>query len=281
MMPRTARPMLLSGLLAAAVLTAGCEEAYYRAMEGLGKHKRDLLVEEVEATRDSQVSLKAQFKSALDRFRSVVNFEGGELEAKYNELKRVLAESEAEAENVRNKIANVEQISADLFAEWEMELEQYASDDLRLTSEIQLRDTQKRYAVLLRAMKRADQKMDPALRAFRDQVLFLKHNLNARAVASLSGTVVSLEEYIGRLVEELEAAIDEANAFIDAMGRPVTAEPPPPASPFAARPEPPRPTPPPPEPEVTPVPPGPEAEPAPEPETPTPPEPEPFPWPSF
>ena len=107
-----------------------------------------------------------------------------------------------------------------LFDEWEEELDQYDDDELRLSSEIQLRDTQKRFAVLLRAMKRAEGKMDPILVVFRDQVLFLKHNLNARAVASLEKTAAALESDVAALIADMEASIREANAFIEAMGRP-------------------------------------------------------------
>ena len=35
--------------------------------------------------------------------------------------------------------------------------------------------------------------MKPVLAAFHDQVLVLKHNLNARAIASLEGTAVTLQ----------------------------------------------------------------------------------------
>lgn len=53
--------------------------------------------------------------------------------------------------------------------------------------------------------------------AFYDQVLFLKHNLNARAIASLKGNVASIESDIAVLIREMEASIREANRFIDAM----------------------------------------------------------------
>ena len=55
------------------------------------------------------------------------------------------------------------------------------------------------------------------LAAFNDQVLFLKHNLNARAIASLDSTVLELEGEVTRLIEEMNASIAEANAFIESM----------------------------------------------------------------
>jgi len=215
--------LLGTGILVGLVVAAGghlasCDQAYYRTMEAMGKHKRQLLVERVEAARDGQLEAKQQFRDALERFTAVVEFDGGDLEGRYNALRAELDASEAKAEAVRNRIDAVEEVADALFEEWEAELEAYTDEDLRLSSEIKMHDTRKRYAQLLRSMKRAEGKMDPVLAAFRDQVLYLKHNLNARAVASLEQTAVSLKQDVAGLIADMEASIAEANAFIEAMG---------------------------------------------------------------
>jgi hypothetical protein len=66
-------------------------------------------------------------------------------------------------------------------------------------------------------MKRAERKIDPVLNAFRDQVLYLKHNLNAQAIASLQSELVSIESDVARLIQEMDASIREANSFIASM----------------------------------------------------------------
>ncbi len=201
----------------AAALAAGCNPVYYRTMEMLGKHKRDLLVENVEGARDAQEEAKQDFRTALQKFRAVVEFDGGDLELLYKDLKGALDLSEGKAEAVRKRIEAVDTVAGDLFDEWEEELAKYTDDELRLSSEIKLRQTQMRFARLMRAMRRAESKMEPVLAAFRDQVLFLKHNLNARAVAGLEGVAASLESDVARLLEEMEVSIAEANAFIEQM----------------------------------------------------------------
>jgi len=205
--------------LVTVLVAASCETAYYRTMEVLGKQKRDLLVGRVKTARDGEVEAKQQFQTALEKFSAVVKFQGGDLAAKYEELKGQLAKCESRAEAVKKEIAQVQEVAGDLFKEWESELGQYTNDDLRLASEVKLRDTQKRYAELLMVMKRAEQKMQPVLAALRDQVLYLKHNLNALAVSSLQGTVVTLQGDVAALVAEMETAIRQATAFIDAMGK--------------------------------------------------------------
>jgi len=214
---RLALPLLM--LLPLAATIGGCQSAYYGAWEKLGVHKRDILVERVQKARDSQESAKVQFTDALEQFRSVVKIDGGNLAAKYDKLKSELDSSQARADDVSKRIESVKAVSDALFKEWESELDQYQNPDLRQASERELQNTRTRYDQLIAAMERAESKMKPVLVAFNDQVLFLKHNLNARAIASLQGVSISLEKEINILIEDMNRSIDEANAFIKDMGK--------------------------------------------------------------
>jgi hypothetical protein len=186
-------------------------------MEKMGYHKRDLMVSDVEKARDAQQEAKEQFKSALERFTTVLNVKGGELQDKYDTLNAEYEKSEAKAQAVRDRIASVEDVSAALFKEWEAELKEYSSASLRRNSQKKLTQTRTQYAQLIKAMKRAETKMDPVLTKFKDQVLFLKHNLNAQAIASLKSELVSVEGNIASLIKEMEASIKEADSFISSM----------------------------------------------------------------
>lgn len=202
------------------LLSAGCNRAYYRTMEALGQDKRDILVSRVGDARDAQEEAKEQFSSALEQFSATIGFEGGDLEKTYNRLEAAFERSEERAEEVREEIDDIEDVAGALFDEWEDELAQYTDQRLRRTSERQLRETREQYEAMIQAMRRAEEKMDPVLDAFRDQVLFIKHNLNARAIASLEGTVDELETNIAALIQEMEASIAEADRFINAMQQP-------------------------------------------------------------
>jgi len=204
-------------LLALAVLLARGQTVSYATLEKLGYPKRDLLVSRVQQARDSQQEAKEQFQSALEHFSAVVHFRGGELEAKYTQLSAELDRSEARAHTVHQRIAAVEEVAEALFKEWEAELAQYTQETLRRASARQLAQTRQRYTPLMRTMKRAEAKMEPVLAAFRDQVLFLKHNLNARAIASVRQEGVAVETDITALIRAMEAAIAEADAFIKAL----------------------------------------------------------------
>ncbi|MBW2442418.1 MAG: DUF2959 domain-containing protein [Deltaproteobacteria bacterium] len=195
----------------------GCSSAYYGTMEQLGYHKRDLMVNRVESARDAQEEAKEEFESALEKFSSVLQFDGGKLEDKYDQLKSAYDRSNARAETVRDRIESVEDVAEALFEEWEEELNEYANASLRRSSARKLRHTKRQYSQLINAMRRAESKMDPVLTAFHDQVLYLKHNLNAKAIASLQTELGSVEAEVASLIRDMEASIKEADAFIGAL----------------------------------------------------------------
>jgi hypothetical protein len=188
-------------------------------MEKMGYHKRDLMVSDVEKARDAQQEAKEQFQSALERFTTVLNVKGGELQDKYDTLNTEYQKSEAKANAVRDRIASVEDVSQALFEEWEAELQEYSSAALRQSSQKQLARTRTQYAQLIKAMKRAEATMDPVLAKFKDQVLYLKHNLNAQAITSLKSELVTVEGNIAALIKEMETSIQEADSFIASMAK--------------------------------------------------------------
>jgi len=208
-------------LFAIPVLTlaflVACSSAYYKTMEGLGIEKRDLLVDRVENARDAQDSASEQFASALDQFRATVNFDGGDLEKIYDRLNAEYDNSVDEAKDVSDRINAVESVAQDLFSEWEQELEQYTSTQMRRNSSSLLNDTRKRYKQLMTTMRRAESSMKPVIDAFHDQVLYLKHNLNARAIGALRNELDSIERDTANLISQMQKAIAEANAFIESM----------------------------------------------------------------
>lgn len=212
------RASLMAVLVVSSVVLGGCQTgAYYSMMEKMGKPKREILVERVTETREAQEEAKVQFRSALEQFLAVSKVDLGDLQVKYDKLASELKDSEAKAKAVHDRIAALDSVATALFAEWKKELGQYTSEALRSQSDAQYRDTFDRYQKLTASMQKAAARMEPVLATFRDQVLFLKHNLNARAVAGLSGTAKDLERDIGRLVADMERSIGEADAFIRSM----------------------------------------------------------------
>ena len=196
---------------------SGCSTMYYETMEKVGVHKRDIMIDRVKEARDTQDDAKKQFLTAMEQFKSVVNFKGGNLEKEYNKLNGTLQESEAKASAVRNRISAVEDVSDALFREWRSEIKQYSSDTLRKSSQRKYDITQQKYKELINSMKKAEARLEPVLVPLRDQVLFLKHNLNAQAIGGLQDELGSVQTNVDSLVRDMNLAIAEADKFIAAL----------------------------------------------------------------
>jgi predicted nucleic acid-binding Zn-ribbon protein len=193
---------------------AGCQTAYYGAMEKIGIDKRDILVDRVEDVRDSQKDSQEEFQTAYQRLVVLTDFDGGDYEDIYNDLNGDYQNSKAAAERVSKKIDNVEEVANDLFDEWEDELDQYTNSKLRRASEDKLNATKRQFSQMLRSMHQAESKMAPVLATLNDNVLYLKHNLNAAAVSAIKGEFASLRTDISGLINEMSEAIKESDDFI-------------------------------------------------------------------
>ena len=204
---------LISVIMTLTVLTA-CQSAYYAAWEKLGVEKRDILVDRVEDARETQQDAQEQFSSALEQFSTLINFDGGELQRVYETLSDEFEASKTSAEDVKTRIDNVESVAEALFDEWQQELGNYTNANLKRDSERQLRDTQRRYSTMIKAMRKVEKSMDPVLDALQDNVLYLKHNLNANAVGALQGELKSITRDVDSLIKEMNAAIAQSDSFI-------------------------------------------------------------------
>ncbi|MFK8046998.1 MAG: DUF2959 domain-containing protein [Halioglobus sp.] len=204
-------------LVSCITLLSACQSAYYGAAEKIGYHKRDILVDRVEDSREAQQEAEEQFQSALEQLSLLVNFDGGDLEDIYEDMNEEYEEAEEAADEVRSRIKAIENVAKALFSEWEDEIEQYSSNRLKADSRQKLAETQKRYQGMIVVLHKSERKMDPVLSALKDNVLYLKHNLNARAVASLKVEFKSIESDIDILIQEMRKAIASSDEFIASM----------------------------------------------------------------
>lgn len=211
--------LLLLPLLIALV-SSSCSTVYYEAMEKVGVHKRDIMVSRVKKARKSEQETKQVFNSALEEFISVTDYKGGDLEAQYNKVNKAYLSAEAQAAEVKSRHDDVENVSKALFKEWKKEIKQYDNESFKTESTRQYSLAQSRYKTLIASMRRAEKTLDPVLRKFRDHNLFLKHNLNSRAISALDGQVKTTRIEVSRLIKEMEKAINEADTFIQQLEKP-------------------------------------------------------------
>lgn len=194
-----------------------CSTAYYAAMDKLGYEKRHILVDRVKKAKGSQIEAKEQFSSALDEFIAVSNYKGGDLEKMYRKIEKAYEKSVDRADEVRERNDKVAATGKALFKEWGKEIKEYSDPQLAAASREKYAAAQVRYKELLTAMRNAESKLDPVLAKFRDQTLFLKHNLNAKAIAALETQVTRVKVDVARLIRDMERSIAESDRFIKEM----------------------------------------------------------------
>lgn len=205
-------------LVVSLMVLAGCESAVrktmYSAYETVGIEKRDILRRRVDTARDEQKEASETFQDALETFKKMYQFDGGKLEKQYDKAKSAYDRSAKQTQDVRASITSMEKVAGDLFSEWETEADKMESADLRSKSLDLRRTTQKKYEAMHGSLKKSEARMEPILRKFNDQVMFLKHNLNAKAISSLQVQSANIEKEIEGLIKETQAAIAEADNFI-------------------------------------------------------------------
>lgn len=208
---------LAAALVASTFSLSGCQSAYYGAMEKVGYHKRDIMVDRVQDAKESQEDAQEQFSSALAEMQALLAFDGGDLNKAYNKAKDEYESAQAAANDVSNRIDKVEDVAEALFDEWQSEIDEISKASLRRNSTSKLKETQGSYQSLVKSMRRAEAKMPPILTAMKDNMLYLKHNLNAQAIGAIKGEFTSLQTDISSLIKEMNKSIAESNEFIKSM----------------------------------------------------------------
>lgn len=209
----------------AVILTSSCarmvekavNKTKYSALETVGIEKRDLFKRNVANVKDEQEGAGEAFKDALTQLKELYKFDGGELEKNHGRLNSAYEEAKDEADELRKSIVKLDTVANDLFEEWNDEIKEIETKDLRSKSKNQLSITKTKYQSLHQQLLRSEKKMDPVLARFKDQVLFLKHNLNAQAVGGLKNESMRIQNDIDKLMKEMSQSSKEADELIKTL----------------------------------------------------------------
>lgn len=174
----------------------------------------------VEDTRDAQFETQEQLVSAYEELSELIGYDGGELEEGYERLSKRVDRSRDAIDELDDHLKDIDRVSEDLFEEWESELDLYSSARLRADQEQKLGLARREFARMRQQMQKARDRVDPVMDVLSDNVLFLKHSLNAKALAALRGQATILEGQVDALIRDMKSAIDEADAFIVRMRGP-------------------------------------------------------------
>ncbi|HEY1948185.1 MAG TPA: DUF2959 family protein [Bryobacteraceae bacterium] len=206
-------------LLLPSLFISGCNSIYYAAMEKLGREKRDILVKRILTVKKDQQQTGKQLKSTLEVFKEVTGFEGGDLEKTYNRLHDSLDHCQDRAKELHNHVNSVDDVAKRMFSEWKGEINDMRNVTLKRQSQTLLTNAQRQHSGYMRQMRATEAKITPVLQGFNDQVVFLKHNLNARAISSLKKTSADLDLQANDLVREINDSSKEADQYINTLAQ--------------------------------------------------------------
>ncbi len=142
---------------------------------------------------------------------------GGSLEKNYKKLNGEYEKAADSAQKLHNRIDSIDQVSNDLFKEWQKEIDGMENKKLKAQSAVMLRQSRLNEANYIKSMRQTEARMTPVITAFRDQVTFLKHNLNARAIGSLKGTSAKMSTDVDVLMVSLDGSMAQADALINSL----------------------------------------------------------------
>ena len=211
------RRVVSLSLIVFALLLSGCHSTYYKAMSTLGKEKRDILVSRIKDAKKDQDQTKQKLQTTMESFQALTGFKGGSLEKSYKRLNSDYESAASQAGKLHDKIQSIDQVSNDLFKEWQGEINAMDNGKLKSQDSVMLRNAKVRQATYMRAMHQTEDQIAPVLKTFHDQVLFLKHNLNARAIGSLKNTSAGLQSDVAGLVQSIDASSQEADKLISSL----------------------------------------------------------------
>jgi len=196
---------------------AGCTKTYYKTMKTFGKEKRDILVSRVKDSKKDQQQAKEQIKTTMESFQELTGFQGGSLQKKYKQLNGEYEKAADSAKKLHDRIDSIDQVSLDLFKEWQTEIDGMEDKKLKTQSAAMLRQSRLNETTYIKSMRQTEARMTPVITAFHDQVTFLKHNLNARAIGSLKGTSAKISTDVDVLLTSLDGSMGQADALIDSL----------------------------------------------------------------
>lgn len=199
----------------------GCNKLYYATWEALGKQKRDLLREQVEDLTQDQEDVNQEFSDALSKLRSLYGSPPSglaqaydQLKKDYDQLKKDYDQAKSKSEALSNRIDKVVTIAQDLFSEWEDEISKLKTPKYREDSRRKLKVTRQKFAKLEASMRKAEKDIPPVLASLEEQVIYLKHNLNAQALGNVQGEVKAIEGDLKTLSLSIHKSISESQNFI-------------------------------------------------------------------
>ena len=178
-----------------------------------GHKQTDRLIKRANDTLKSIGETKEQLQTTLAIYNSM--FKGsGDTRRIHKDLTKAIENTLKRREDVRKKVAAMENEAHTFFAEWTESLDTISSESLRQRSKERLDATRHRYGKILSEGRRAGADFEPLMGGLRDQVIYLGYDLNPSAVASLESDAAQLNAQAKTLFAGIEKTQKDISDYI-------------------------------------------------------------------
>jgi len=202
---RTLETAALSLMLAIGWTTVAAAQA--------GVKQAENLVKKTEASAKAITEAREQIKTTLDGYNALIEGNVEDTKKAYGNLQKEMDRSDDRAEDVGKRIDEMNVEADKYFADWTRSLDGISSPDLRARSEERMKDARSRYDQILATTGKAGDMFASFIQNLRDQVTYLGHDLNPRALASLEGDATKLNTAAESFFGKIDSAIDEATSY--------------------------------------------------------------------
>ncbi|HEX5137005.1 MAG TPA: DUF2959 family protein [Planctomycetota bacterium] len=176
----------------------------------------DDLVAAVEKVNKELDASKASMLSAVQGLQSITapDFQGDAAKA-HKDLVKAVEASEDQADDLRNRIEEMQAAAAPVFDQWTKDLEAYSNPEMRQRSQARLAAARERYDAVVAAVDPLLVEYESINQSLRDHVLFLKHDMNPAAIATIQDDVRSVAKDAASLDGQFNNGRAAARAYID------------------------------------------------------------------
>lgn len=184
----------------------------------------DDLVEAVEKVEGELDASKASMLAAVQALQKVTapDFEGDAVKA-HDELVDVIESSEDQANDLRKSIEKMQAAAEPVFDQWTKDLEAFSNPEMRQRSQVRLAASRERYDAVVAAVEPVLVEYEAINETLRDHILFLSHDLNPEAMATIQEDVKKVAKEASDLDGVFNSGRAAARAYVESSTQPKAA----------------------------------------------------------
>lgn len=187
----------------------------------------DTLVSWVERVYVESEMARQEVQLTLSRLQALASgkFEGRPTEA-YQAFKAAATRARTQAEKLEATVRPMKRTAIPVFEQWTDDLGDFHSSSMRRRSADRLDAARARYDAIIRAVGPAQSNYERFNAGMKDHELFLGHDLNATAIASVKDDVRAMVVLAQELDSHFARCLATTKEYIDATAQPVASAPP-------------------------------------------------------